>query len=164
MSLSVDVNERDLKGAFDLLKKTGANMEKAVPRVVSDTTTATYRKVREIIGHENIRRTGLYAKSVRMDVQERGLDTVGKVGNAARDPRTGFPYPKVIEEGSKPHTITPTVKKCLHFFTKGGVEVFAKSVRHPGTKPRRVFGRARDFAVKEIPRLVRKFLARMGKL
>lgn len=163
MSLSFEMNERDLKEALELLDRTGANMEKAVPRVVSDATTECYRRAREIIAQENIYRTGLYSKSVRMDVDERGRDTEGRVGNAARDPRTGFPYPVVIEEGSKPHMITPTVKKALHFYTKSGEEVFAKRVMHPGTKPRRVFQRARDFAVKEIPRLVEDFLRKLGK-
>jgi len=164
MSLSFEVNERDLKEAIAVLERTGANMEKALPRVVSDATTQTYRKVRELIAQENIRRTGLYSKSVRMDMKGSGLNTEGRVGNAARDPRTGFPYPVVIEEGSKPHMITPTVKMCLHFYTKGGDEVFATRVRHPGTQPRKVFGRARDFAAQEIPRLVREFLKKVGRL
>jgi len=161
MSLELEINKKDLQDVIDLLVRTGANAEKATRRVVSDATTLAFRRSREIIAGENIIRTGHYSKSVRMRLEDG--DMTGIVGNAARDPKTGFPYPVVIEEGSKPHMITPTVKKALHFYTKSGEEVFARRVMHPGTKPRHVFKRAADYALKELPKLVRKALDKMGK-
>ena len=46
------------------------------------------------------------------------------------------PYSAILEYGSRPHKIEPTAgKKALHFKNKNGDWVFAKIVRHPGTKP-----------------------------
>ena len=39
------------------------------------------------------------------------------------------------DPGTRPHTIAPKRAKVLRFTTSAGVEVFAKRVRHPGTKP-----------------------------
>lgn len=60
------------------------------------------------------------------------------------------PYGEIVEKGSRPHVIRPKWKKALAFIPGGGPgrttwaqrlgsgdTVFAKSVRHPGTKPRR---------------------------
>jgi len=166
MSVQFEINKRDLEEALKLLERTGANMEKAIPRVISDTTTAAYREAKRIADAENIRRTGLYQKSMRMRLEGSGVNTVGIVGDAARDARTGFPYPIVIEEGSAPHTITATVAKCLHFFAKSGDEVFVGKpgvVHHPGTKARHVFRRAAEFAVREIGRIVHGWIEKRGK-
>lgn len=156
MSLELKIDKGDLNNAIRALKRSGADLEKAVPRIVSDTTTAAYRKAKEIATDEGIKRTGLYQKSMRMRVEGVGVHTEGFVGNAAKDPLTGFPYPQVIEHGSKPHIITPNAKKALRFVTKGGDVVFTKRVKHPGTKPRNVFKRAKEFAIKQIDKLVRE--------
>ena len=41
----------------------------------------------------------------------------------------------LLEEGTKPHIITPKNKKSLHW-QEGTKDVFAKKVRHPGFKGR----------------------------
>lgn len=171
MSLTFEVNKQDLSEALALLQRTGANMQNAVPRIISDVTTEAYREARRIIDSENIKRTGLYSKSVRMEVTGTGETMVGIVGDAAKDARSGFPYPVVIEEGSglygpkhAKYPITPTTKKALAFFAKSGEHVIVQKVMHPGVKPRHVFRRARDYAVKQIDKLVKEFLTRMGKI
>lgn len=60
-------------------------------------------------------------------------------------------YSAAIEYGTQPHIIEPKTAKALHF-KKNGREVFAKIVRHPGTKPNPVMRNAartvmkRDFS------------------
>jgi len=44
------------------------------------------------------------------------------------------PYAPFVELGTRPHIILPKNKKALRFI-KDGKEVFAKKVRHPGSKP-----------------------------
>lgn len=48
---------------------------------------------------------------------------------------TNVPYARAHEEGTDPHIITPKKAKVLRF-TVGNKTVFARRVRHPGTKPR----------------------------
>jgi hypothetical protein len=78
-----------------------------------------------------IRRTSLgrMAIEVRSDRMTEG-----------RNPR---PLVPLILRGTPPHTITAVNAKALHFTTKRGGEVFAKSVRHPGTRPNRYDLKAR---------------------
>jgi len=45
------------------------------------------------------------------------------------------PYAAAVHEGSRPHVIRPRTKQYLRFDV-GGRTVFAKMVRHPGTKAR----------------------------
>lgn len=44
-------------------------------------------------------------------------------------------YALAVHEGTKPHVITPRKGKALTW-TMGGTQIFAKSVKHPGTKAR----------------------------
>lgn len=44
-------------------------------------------------------------------------------------------YGAYVEFGTQPHTITPKHGKYLKFKTDSGKVVFARSVRHPGSKP-----------------------------
>lgn len=43
------------------------------------------------------------------------------------------PQALFIEKGTRPHIIRPKENKVLRFFTGGG-PVFAREVKHPGTK------------------------------
>ena len=53
------------------------------------------------------------------------------------------PYSAILEYGSRPHKIEPTAgKKALHFKNKNGDWVFAKIVRHHGTKPLAIMRKA----------------------
>ncbi len=49
-----------------------------------------------------------------------------------------------VEYGTRPHTIEARRARALRFVQAGKVR-FARSVRHPGTKPTHFMQRARDF-------------------
>lgn len=66
-------------------------------------------------------------------------------------------YAAAVEEGSKAHTIRPRGGKFLHF-TVGGTEVFAREVRHPGTRGRRMFARAVPLITAQLPQIVARVL------
>lgn len=73
--------------------------------------------------------TGNMRNSIRQEpVQVSGSRVTGVVLSAAD-------YSMYVHEGTRPHIIRPRVAKALAF-TIGGRQVFAKSVRHPGTKAR----------------------------
>jgi hypothetical protein len=52
-----------------------------------------------------------------------------------------LPYAAAIDTGSKAHNIKPRRRKFLRFTVRGKL-VFARSVRHPGTKPYKFLWRA----------------------
>lgn len=54
------------------------------------------------------------------------------------------PIAKFVNNGTGPHTIRPLGSGKALRFVIGGKVVFAKSVRHPGTKPNRFMQRALD--------------------
>lgn len=64
----------------------------------------------------------------------------------------GVPYGIYVERGTRPHIIRPVRAKALRFEI-GGQVVFAKFVRHPGTKPQFFVRRAQEETSREIPRL-----------
>lgn len=47
---------------------------------------------------------------------------------------SGVPYAKYVVRGTKAHPIYPVAARALRFMGSGGV-VFAKGVKHPGTRP-----------------------------
>jgi len=44
-------------------------------------------------------------------------------------------YAEYVDQGTQPHTIFPSAAKALRFETAFGGMIFAKSVKHPGTRP-----------------------------
>ena len=77
--------------------------------------------------------TGRLKNSIKVQVYEKGIVI------------TMVDYGKFVEFGSPPHIITPKNKKALKFEVgkkerlsgnkKGKTIVFAKKVKHPGTRP-----------------------------
>jgi hypothetical protein len=74
-----------------------------------------------------------YARS-RIRV-ERGTDAVGPHWDIGSDATTpdGTSYPRILDLGSRPHTITSHGDYPLRNKKRG--DVFGRSVQHPGTKP-----------------------------
>ncbi len=85
------------------------------------------------------------------------------------------PYGEIVEKGSKPHEIRPRRKKALAFIPGGGPgrttwaerlgsgeTVFARRVRHPGTRPQRFVQRTMWFIRrKDIDRLFFRIIDRI---
>jgi hypothetical protein len=84
------------------------------------------------------KRTGLTAASVNSDVSSTPAGLLGVVGSAS-------PIALFIEEGTKPHEIRAIHAKALAFHVgEGGPMIFAKAVRHPGTKAQHIFAKTLD--------------------
>lgn len=78
--------------------------------------------------------TGNLRSHNRMRVQRGGNEVRGEVFNEVE-------YAGAVHDGSGPYIIRPRRKKALRFEV-GGQVVFAKRVRHPGTKGRPWLARA----------------------
>ena len=64
-------------------------------------------------------------------------------------------YAPYVEYGTRPHMIYPRRAQALRFEIRGKI-VFAKYVRHPGTKPQYVMRRSAEEALKEFRRILRR--------
>lgn len=64
-------------------------------------------------------------------------------------------YAPYVEYGTRLHMIYPRRAQALRFEVRGKT-VFAKYVRHPGTKPQYVMRRSTEEALKEFRRILRR--------
>ena len=76
--------------------------------------------------HRFISRTGALEQSVVASIQP-------AQASIFLDKRRA-PYAAYVHEGTSPHDIFPTKRKCLRWAGPNGF-IFAKRVHHPGTKP-----------------------------
>lgn len=95
--------------------------------------------------------------------------TAGRLRDSVRDERhfvgsglqvwigSSAPEAPFVLRGTRAHEITPVNARALHFTVKGGDEVFARRVRHPGTKPNPF---ARD-AMRRVAPEIRDLFARV---
>ncbi|MHC1624033.1 MAG: HK97-gp10 family putative phage morphogenesis protein [Candidatus Methanospirareceae archaeon] len=92
-------------------------------------------------------RTGL----LRSSIEKGGFGNVLYVsmGNARAY------YAPFVEYGTRPHVIYPRRAQALRFEVRGQV-IFAKYVRHPGSKPRHVMRRSTEEVLKEFRRILRR--------
>ncbi len=90
-------------------------LEKALPRIV-------IRFQNELVLASPVD-TGRLRNSIKVIVYEEGL-IIFMVD-----------YGKFVEFGTPPHIIKPKDKEALKFKVKGGKPIFAKVVKHPGTRP-----------------------------
>lgn len=72
-------------------------------------------------------KTGKLRKSINYTINKRSTGLVATIGS---NNKIAFWH----HEGTKPHIITPKSAKTLRFNSRGKI-VYAKVVRHPGTKP-----------------------------
>jgi len=96
-------------------------------------------------------RTGRLKRSIRI-VEGAGSYMVLMGGREA-------PYAKFIEYGSRPHTITARKAMALRFEAHGDV-IYAKYVRHPGTRAQRILARAIELSLRELDEIVSRILMR----
>lgn len=93
-------------------------------------------------------------------LENRGIVTrvEGNAGYISLSDRV--PYAVYVHEGTRAHTITPRNKQVLRFVSRGEF-VFAKRVRHPGTR-RDPF--LYDAADHEMPQITSRFSAALSRL
>jgi len=87
------------------------------------------RSQRKLSGDVLRVRTGHLRGSGMMEVHATATGVEGTVGYRAV-------YARPLEEGSRPYTIRPRRAKALRFLGRDGRLVFARSVQHPGLRPR----------------------------
>jgi hypothetical protein len=76
-----------------------------------------------------------------------------KLGDRWQIGPVNVPYAAAQEYGAKPHIIVASPGKVL-VFKSGGVNRFAKSVKHPGNKPHPYIRPAADWAREELSKRV----------
>lgn len=97
-------------------------------------------------------RTGATARSLFAETS--GM--VVKIGSRS-------PIAAIVNNGSRAHTIRPIGAKALRFVI-GGRVVFAKSVRHPGTKGQRFLQRALEAKKEFVIALLRQYTLQESQL
>lgn len=120
--LVIEVDDADLRRAATVYLSTlSGEAQKA--------TRATAEDAREHIasGAYWTNRTGKTGRSFRVTQDAEALGAT--LSSGARVAR-------FLEAGTPPHVIRPRRKDALRFVPAGGGAVFARAVKHPGTKPR----------------------------
>lgn len=73
--------------------------------------------------------------------------------------RASAPYAGFVENGTKPHDITPRRKSVLRFQQNGAIR-FSRIVHHPGTAPRPFMAQAAEKVTPLFERLVNEAIAK----
>lgn len=135
-------NEVDLIDVIKVLKTAEKETPKGFRNALKSTATDIAKDAQSNI-KKNSYKTGKLYKSVGI--------TYGKQGTRAII-EAKAEHGSFIEEGTKAHIIRPKNKKALRF--KGGSKyVFAKEVKHPGTKAKPFMQPAFD---KNIPNFIKR--------
>lgn len=103
-------------------------------RQVSDILQARMRSILRLIAADARVNVPVKTGNLGRSIKEGPVITEGPfkvTGSVSAD----APYAAFVHQGTQPHVIRPRTKKALRF-TMDGREVFAKSVNHPGTRPR----------------------------
>ena len=122
----------------------GLDFEAVADILDSETKRRLVERLAEVAYHEAFYgapwRTGKLARSIVMDVDEKGEARI----------RALAPYARFVVEGTKPYKIYPVRAGVLAFKSAAGDLVFTRLVRHPGTKPNPFLTRALDKAREQI--------------
>lgn len=81
---------------------------------------------------------------------QRYVPSIRTPGGLAIEIQAGTSYALDHHNGTPPHTITPVNKTVLRFVDRNGEVVFARRVRHSGTRPNRFL---LDPLIREVTRL-----------
>lgn len=126
-------------------------------RVAADATRESIRLVANIARGRINRRSGDAAKTIKT------REPVRPVGVFAGEVYSTDEIAYYLERGTRAHTIEPRTKKALRF-NYGGRTVFARRVRHPGTRAYRWMAssgeRAEGAIGREFTRRVRSAIER----
>lgn len=154
--MQIEFDARDLA---KVLGTTIKSIQKGLPTVTlnvanyirSEAKLNAQKVIYSIANKSGYKRTGKLLQSI----------TAERVGADARA-TVGVKYGEVLEKGSRPHLIKPKNGKML-VFTVGGKKVFAKSVNHPGSKPRPYFYPAIESAKSNLNQLVAEVIPSLKK-
>ena len=102
------------------------------------------RETRRVADERVQRRTGRYWRSIQSTTEgtPRGVRVV----------TSSIHYGGAPERATRPHVIRPRRAKVLRF-TVGGVTVYARRVRHPGTKARNILRDGVRRAARQLDRI-----------
>lgn len=125
-----------------LREKVVAAMQQIRPAFVAELTRllleAAARATRRASGEVVKVRSGHLRRTI-------GPPTVQETASgAAGELRVGATYAPFLEYGTRPHRIVARRGKALRFLDRTGTLRFARSVNHPGTRPRPFFGPSWD--------------------
>lgn len=123
-----------IKPTFRAMSGKYTKAEKNLLRNRRAQVVALGRRYVEYAREEAPEKTGAFKKSIRFRTFQTG-ETLGFTVTSKQ------PLGTFIVKGTKPHIILPRRAKALRFVI-GDRVIFAKMVRHPGTKPNRFHGRA----------------------
>lgn len=130
--ISVRVEEPDLKIVAERLSEA---IEGLIERAAEYAEEEMRRRAPE--------RTGRLKRSIRRRVNLARLEA--EVGPTV-------PYAIYVELGTRPHIIRPVRASALRFEVEGQI-VFAKLVRHPGTRPQPFIWETAEAVEREVERL-----------
>jgi len=68
-------------------------------------------------------------------------------------------YTDIVDQGARPHIITPKSAKVLHFMNKEGIDVFRQRVFHPGIEPKLFVDKAINESQSRAPQIVREMIS-----
>jgi len=141
VSVEIDVS----KAVAALAAISGAGMQTKLSAALTETALFGERTV---VGFTPVR-TGALRASIK-------ANRLGPLGWKISSP---LPYVGPVEFGSPPHIIRPRSGKFLRFQSGSGT-VYARSVRHPGTRARRMFALSVPKIQAELTNIVARMLAR----
>ena len=141
---------------LDWLLDTGAG-RKALSAGLTEFTLSLFRSVHRVIdeGRAFTPRTGHLQQSIRVDLSNVNEGKAEIVADAS--------YAPFVEFGTKPHVIKPKRRQTLRWATEEGY-IFAKLVRHPGSKPYPFFRKAIEEGLEEAKKeFVQAFLEKLRR-
>ena len=141
---------------LDWLLDTGAG-RKALSAGLTEFTLSLFRSVHKVIdeGKSFTPRTGHLQQSIRVDLSNVNEGKAEIVADAS--------YAQFVEFGTKPHVIKPKRRQTLRWATEEGY-IFAKLVRHPGSKPYPFFRKAIEEGLEEAKKeFVQAFLEELRR-
>ena len=141
---------------LDWLLDTDAG-RKALSAGLTQFTLSLFRSVHKVIdeGRAFTPRTGHLQQSIRVDLSNVNEGKAEIVADAS--------YAPFVEFGTKPHVIKPKRRQTLRWATEEGY-IFAKLVRHPGSKPYPFFRKAIEEGLEEAKKeFVQAFLEELRR-
>lgn len=135
--------EVDVESVVKAVERARENLARNIPTALAMSADLVAVQAKTV--HEYTDRSNTLTPSIAPDSIEGTFDG----GNLSVVVAAGAAYGLFVEKGTRPHTIRPRHRKALRWPAEGGF-VFARKVRHPGTKAMNFLANALDAKVAEI--------------